>query len=64
MCSLYADAPAHRITELFDLALPVDIVPRYNIAPTQNVLAVRLDEQNQKEFAWFRWGLVPSWRKI
>lgn len=62
MCARFTlTAPANRITELFELALPVDILPRYNIAPTQNVLAVRLDEHNQKEYAWFRWGLVPSW---
>ena len=36
--------------------------PRYNIAPTQTVLAVRLGEQG-REGAMLRWGLVPSWVK-
>lgn len=36
--------------------------PRYNIAPTQPVAALRWSEANrEREFAWFRWGLVPSW---
>jgi putative SOS response-associated peptidase YedK len=62
MCARFTlTAPASRVALLFDLALPLELTPRYNIAPTQNVLAVRLDEQNQKAYAWFRWGLVPSW---
>src|SRR5688572_18295657 len=62
MCARYTlTAPASRVVEMFDLDLEMDIVPRYNIAPTQTVLAVRLDENQQREYAWFRWGLVPSW---
>lgn len=62
MCARYTlTAPASQVAEMFDLDLLADIVPRYNIAPTQNVLAVRLDEHQQREYAWFRWGLVPSW---
>jgi len=37
---------------------------RYNIAPTQPIAAVRQREhQGQREFAWLRWGLIPSWAK-
>ena len=36
--------------------------PRYNIAPTQEVFAVRNDgDENRAEM--MRWGLVPSWAK-
>ena len=36
--------------------------PRYNIAPTQEILAVRNDGgENRAEM--MRWGLVPSWAK-
>ncbi len=38
-------------------------VPRYNIAPTQPVTAVRLDKNGQRQITFFRWGLVPSWAK-
>lgn len=41
-----------------------DVPPRYNIAPTQPVLAVRVSAQTrQREFTLFRWGLIPSWAK-
>jgi putative SOS response-associated peptidase YedK len=38
--------------------------PRYNIAPTQDVLVVRdAEEGGAREVAMLRWGLVPSWAK-
>jgi putative SOS response-associated peptidase YedK len=38
--------------------------PRYNIAPTQQVLIVR-EEQGEKvrHLTTMRWGLIPSWAK-
>ena len=45
--------------ELFDNELTYS--PRYNIAPTQPVLAVTNDEGRQA--AYLRWGLIPSWAK-
>jgi putative SOS response-associated peptidase YedK len=39
-----------------------DLVPRYNIAPGQDVLILRNPEpQTLAEF--FTWGLIPSWSK-
>jgi putative SOS response-associated peptidase YedK len=44
-------------------ALPPS-VPRYNIAPTQPVAAIRLNANSKKrELTFFQWGLVPSWAK-
>jgi len=40
--------------------------PRYNIAPTQPVLAIRAARAGSggaAEATFFRWGLVPSWAK-
>jgi putative SOS response-associated peptidase YedK len=37
--------------------------PRYNIAPTQSTLAVRVAGTGGREWAGLRWGLVPSWAK-
>ncbi len=46
-------------------ALAVDIfAPRFNIAPSQPVLVVRLRPDTslpQKELTSVRWGLIPSW---
>ena len=39
------------------------LAPRYNIAPTQPVLAVRLAKNGERELAALQWGLVPFWAK-
>ena len=39
-------------------------VERYNIAPSQEILAIRTDlETGRPEWALLRWGLVPFWFK-
>ena len=38
-------------------------VPRYNVAPTQTVAAVRFDAQGGRRHDMLSWGLVPSWSK-
>jgi putative SOS response-associated peptidase YedK len=40
---------------------PQQFAPRFNIAPTQPVLAVPNDDQNTADF--FVWGLIPMWAK-
>lgn len=40
---------------------PSQFAPRYNIAPTQPVLAISNDGHNRADF--FIWGLIPSWAK-
>ena len=37
--------------------------PRYNLAPTQPVLAVRQTQDGRRELVPLRWGLVPAWSK-
>jgi len=37
--------------------------PRYNIAPSQDVAAVRVDRDGRRELTFERWGLVPHWAK-
>ena len=41
--------------------VPAEAEPRYNIAPTQRVLAVTSEEP--RAAVWLGWGLVPSWAK-
>jgi putative SOS response-associated peptidase YedK len=38
------------------------LVPRYNIAPSQEVLGIA-EFQNKRELLLFLWGLIPSWSK-
>lgn len=44
-----------------DYSFPQQFAPRFNIAPTQPVLAIPNDEQNTADF--FIWGLIPMWAK-
>lgn len=64
MCGRYTLAsPETWIREEFELdELPADYHPRYNIAPTQLVLAV-IERDGVRRAGWLRWGLVPSWAK-
>lgn len=39
------------------------IVPRFNIAPTQMDLIVRLEEDGRRHLEPSRWGLIPMWAK-
>ena len=59
--SLISDLSALQLR--FDFENPVtDYAPRFNIAPTQNVLTVRWEDgHNVAEH--MRWGLIPSWAK-
>jgi putative SOS response-associated peptidase YedK len=39
----------------------IDIKPRYNIAPTQNISVIKND--GKKEISNLYWGLIPFWSK-
>jgi putative SOS response-associated peptidase YedK len=47
--------------EFGDFIFPEQFAPRFNIAPTQPVLAIPNDAKNKADF--FLWGLIPSWSK-
>jgi putative SOS response-associated peptidase YedK len=62
MCGRYAFfAPADAVRRWFGVPFVPGLAARYNIAPTQDVPAVREREPGQREVALLRWGLVPSW---
>ncbi len=66
MCGRYAlfDNIA-ALAELFGLELadmPYDYQPRWNIAPTTDVMMVRNVDMSRKP-TLARWGLIPSWQK-
>ncbi|MGE5154602.1 MAG: SOS response-associated peptidase [Bdellovibrio bacteriovorus] len=47
----------------FDLDAFCEAPPRYNLAPTQPVLAIRCREGAGRVLVPLRWGLVPAWSK-
>jgi putative SOS response-associated peptidase YedK len=64
MCGRFTLTVSTRdVVELFGLPDGPELTPRYNIAPTQPVLAVRTSGSGGLEAVFLRWGLVPSWAK-
>lgn len=68
MCGRFTlRTPLARVAELFDLALIGDDwaahqPPRFNIAPSQAVAAIRISADGQRrELVALDWGLVPHW---
>ncbi len=51
-----------QIEARFGVPLPKHYQPRYNIAPTQEILALISDAQGRR-LESFRWGLIPHWAK-
>jgi putative SOS response-associated peptidase YedK len=51
-------ASASELQEAFGLAAAPAVPPRYNIAPTEPMLAVRTDAAGQRTVALLRWGLM------
>jgi putative SOS response-associated peptidase YedK len=63
MCGRYASTlPPEMMVELFNLLKQVELVPRYNIAPTQPIVAI-WEQEGRREARFARWGLVPGWVK-
>ena len=61
MCGRYRLSNAERFAELNDIHLGATFFPRFNIAPTQTVLAVL--NETPSEFSEVKWGLVPFFAK-
>ncbi len=64
MCGRFAlTAPASTIAEIFQVDVLPDVLPRYNIAPSQSIAALVREDDGTRRMTTFRWGLVPSWAK-
>lgn len=64
MCGRFTlTSPAQVIAEAFGVDPPIDLQPRYNIAPTQPIAAVRVAHDGGRELATVRFGLVPWWSR-
>ena len=53
--------PADRQDAFSNYSFPEKFAPRFNIAPTQPVLAIPNDDKLKADF--FVWGLIPMWAK-
>jgi putative SOS response-associated peptidase YedK len=68
MCGRYMlTTPVDALRQLFLFEERPNLMPRYNIAPTQDVPVVRLSRDGptsdgiRRELIMARWGLVPFW---
>jgi len=63
MCGrLTLRASCKDVAELFQLSELPPLEPRYNVAPSQDVLVVRRHPAAwARDAAMLRWGLIPSW---
>lgn len=63
MCGRYSLAISiEKLIEYFDVEHLSELKPHYNIAPSQPILVVRMNN-HQKAFAFMRWGFIPAWLK-
>ena len=58
--ALYSDP--FTLARRFEAEALLELRPRYNIAPTQNIPIVR-EDGGKRRFALARWGLIPHWAK-
>jgi putative SOS response-associated peptidase YedK len=63
MCGRFTliEDPADAGDQFPDVSFPAQFASRFNIAPSQPVLAIRNDRHSEAEF--LLWGLIPSWAK-
>ncbi len=65
MCGRYSlTTTVEMVRDYFEFPERPNLPARANIAPRQRVAAVRAGaDAGVRQFAWLRWGLIPSWAK-
>lgn len=64
MCGrFFLTTDADTLQQQFHVADVAPVAPRYNIAPTQDVVAVCQNGDGYRHVKTFRWGLIPQWAK-
>jgi len=64
MCGRYSlTTPLEGVRQVFDFAEQMNLPPRYNIAPGQEVPAVRRGDDGRLQLVPLHWGLIPGWAK-
>ena len=63
MCGRFIlTSPGRVLAAQFELQHEPELTPRYNIAPTQQVPAIKMDTGGRR-LEMLKWGLVPFWAK-
>jgi putative SOS response-associated peptidase YedK len=61
MCGRYTLTSPHELAEELGVgSIPDDVIPRYNLAPSQPAPVVA-NHSRERVVELFRWGLVPAW---
>ncbi len=65
MCGRFAATISREMLErLYQIDFAGEVVPRYNIAPSQYALVLRLNPATaERELVSLKWGLIPGWFK-
>jgi putative SOS response-associated peptidase YedK len=65
MCGRFVlKAPFSELVRLYNITNNVNLEPRYNIPPTEDIAVVRPDPGGgSRRLDMLRWGLVPYWAK-
>lgn len=65
MCGRYTlVASLEEVIKALDIAdVRYEHSPRYNIAPTQTIAGVMINEEGERSLQGFHWGLLPFWAK-
>ena len=65
MCGrFYIDIPKEELMAHYGLQAGPSLPPRrYNISPSQDILAIRAMDGNARTIGLLHWGLIPSWSR-
>jgi len=64
MCGRFRLTRVDKLAGRFDIEPEDDWVPRYNVAPTQDIPVIRQRPDEPNRFgSQMRWGLIPFWAK-
>ena len=64
MCGRFAlHANPHVVALQFGLRADPSFAPRYNVAPSTDILIVREDRAHERLADLYKWGLIPGWAR-
>ena len=65
MCGRYSLATPNpaEVRAAYPIGDDLEVVPRFNVAPGDSVLAVTADREGRPRGEMLRWGLVPPWAR-